>query len=102
MRLASTPTGAPVPGFTNRRSAPAPVFFPTTVPIQPRRAFLSFLGCNDLTRPSPDATDGCATPNSTVFPFRQSKDIKLFSAYVQDQITWHNVGINLGLRNDYL
>ena len=63
--------------------------------------FLPFLGCNDLTRPTPDAADGCAGASSTLFPFRQSKDIKLFSAYVQDQITWHSLGINLGLRNDY-
>ena len=31
--------------------------------------FLPFLGCNDLTRPTPYATDGCATSNSTLFPF---------------------------------
>ena len=95
-------TGAPVAGFTNSSQCAGSGLFPndSTNPAA-TSPFLPFVGCLDLTRPTPDAADGCTTPNSTVFPFRASKDIKLFSAYLQDQITWHNFGINLGLRNDY-
>src|SRR3954469_4464605 len=95
-------TGAAVAGFTNTSQCAGSGLFPndSTNPAA-TSPFLPFLGCNDLTRPTPDAADGCATPNSTLFPFRGSKDIKLFSAYIQDQITWHNLGLNLGLRNDY-
>jgi hypothetical protein len=95
-------TGAPVPGFTNASQCAGSGLFPNDSTNPAATApFLPFLGCNDLTRPTPDAADGCAGANSTTFPFRGSKDIKLFSAYIQDQITWHNLGINLGLRNDY-
>jgi len=95
-------TGAPVPGFTDPTQCAGSGLFPndSTNPAA-TSPFLPFLGCHDLTRPSPASGDGCATPNSTLFPFRASKDIKLFSAYIQDQITWHNFGINVGLRNDY-
>jgi len=95
-------TGAPVPGFTDPTQCAGSGLLPndSTNPAA-TSPFLPFLGCHDLTRPNPASGDGCAASNSTVFPFRASKDIKLFSAYLQDQITWHNFGINLGLRNDY-
>jgi hypothetical protein len=96
-------SGAPVPGFTdpsqcagagliaNDGSNPAA----TVVPFQP------FLGCFDLTRPNPAASDNCATSGSTLFPFRGHADIKELALYAQDAITKGNWTFNVGLRGDF-
>jgi carboxypeptidase family protein/TonB-dependent receptor-like protein len=96
-------SGAPVAGFTdpsqcagaglalNNGSNPGA----TVSPFQP------FLGCFDLTRPTPAAADNCATAASTLFPFRGHADIKELALYAQDTITRGNWTFNVGLRGDF-
>jgi hypothetical protein len=62
--------------------------------------FKPFLACLDLTRPTPDPTDSCATTNSTLFTFHGHTDIKQVAVYVQDAITKGNWSFNLGIRGD--
>jgi Carboxypeptidase regulatory-like domain len=63
-------------------------------------SFNPLLACYDLTRPTPNPSDGCASPTSTLFLFHGHTDIKQFSAYLQDTITKGNWSFNVGLRGD--
>ena len=96
-------TGAPVPGFTDPSQCAGAGFAPnnganpavTATPFQP------FLGCFDLTRPTPVAGDNCATGASTLFPFRGNTDIKETALYIQDAISKGSWTFNVGLRGDF-
>jgi len=62
--------------------------------------FIPLLGCIDLTRPTPAAGDGCATPQSTLFGFRGRGDVREIALYLQDTITKGNWSFNVGVRGD--
>ncbi len=62
--------------------------------------FIPLLGCIDLTRPTPAAGDGCATPQSTLFGFRGRGDVREIALYLQDNITKGNWSFNVGARGD--
>ena len=62
--------------------------------------FIPLLGCIDLTRPTPAAGDGCATPQSTLFGFRGRGDVREIALYLQDTITKGNWSFNVGARGD--
>jgi len=62
--------------------------------------FIPLLGCIDLTRPTPSANDGCATPQSTLFVFRGRGDVREIALYLQDTITKGNWSFNVGVRGD--
>lgn len=95
--------GAPVPGFTDPSQCAGAGLLPndgsnpavTTSPFQP------FLGCFDLTRPSPAPGDNCAGAASALFRFRGHTDIKETALYVQDAVTKGKWTWNLGLRGDF-
>jgi hypothetical protein len=95
--------GTPVAGFTDPSQCAAAGLQPnngsnsnvTATPFQP------FLGCFDLTRPSPAAADNCAGPGSGRFGFLGHTDVKEAAVYVQDSITQGNWNFNLGLRGDF-
>ncbi|HKW77349.1 MAG TPA: TonB-dependent receptor [Terriglobales bacterium] len=96
-------TGAPVPGFTDPSQCAGAGLVPNngsnfsaTVAV-----FQPFLGCFDLTRPSPAAGDNCATETSTLFPFRGHADIKELALYAQDAISKGNWTFNVGVRGDF-
>jgi len=63
-------------------------------------SFNPLLACYDLTRPTPNPADGCASTSSTQFHFHGHTDIKQFSAFLQDTITKGNWSFNVGLRGD--
>src|SRR5204862_7102868 len=44
--------------------------------------FIPLLGCIDLTRPTPAAGHGCATPHSTVFRVRRRGDVRQKPVYL--------------------
>lgn len=94
-------TGAPVIGFTDPSQCAGAGFQPNDA-TNPNASspFLPFLGCFDLTRPSPAPGDNCANVASTPFHFNGRGNIKEFSVYLQDMITRGNWGFNLGLRED--
>jgi len=62
--------------------------------------FIPILGCIDLTRPTPAATDGCATPQSALFGFHGRGDVREIALYLQDTITKGNWSFNVGVRGD--
>lgn len=62
--------------------------------------FSTILACIDLTRPTPAAGDGCATPQSTLFGFHGTGDVREIALYVQDTITKGNWSFNVGVRGD--
>jgi len=62
--------------------------------------FNPILACLDLTRPTPNPADGCATTTSTPFLFNGHADIKEIAMYVQDTITKGSWSFNLGIRGD--
>ena len=62
--------------------------------------FIPILGCIDLTRPTPAATDGCATPQSALFGFRGRGDVREIALYLQDTIIKGNWSFNVGVRGD--
>jgi Carboxypeptidase regulatory-like domain/TonB dependent receptor len=62
--------------------------------------FIPVLGCIDLTRATPAAGDGCGTPQSALFGFHGTGDIREIALYVQDTITKNNWSFNLGVRGD--
>lgn len=68
--------------------------------LQANEAFLSLLGCYDLTRPTPSPNDNCAGAASSLFPFRGHTDVKQLALYVQDQISKGNWSFSLGVRGD--
>jgi len=63
-------------------------------------AFIPILGCIDLTRPTPAATDGCANPQSALFGFHGRGDVREIALYLQDTITKGNWSFNVGVRGD--
>jgi Carboxypeptidase regulatory-like domain/TonB-dependent Receptor Plug Domain len=94
-------TGSPVAGFTDPSQCAGGGLAPndgsnpavTATPFQP------FLGCFDLTRPTPAAADNCAGA-ATAFPFRGKTDIKETALYIQDAISKGNWTFNVGVRGD--
>ena len=62
--------------------------------------FIPILGCIDLTRPTPAATDGCATRQSALFGFHGRGDVREIALYLQDTITKGNWSFNVGVRGD--
>jgi hypothetical protein len=62
--------------------------------------FIPLLGCIDLTRPTPAAGDGCATPQSALFGFRGRGDVREIALYLQDTITKGSWSFNVGVRGD--
>jgi hypothetical protein len=63
-------------------------------------SFNPLLACYDLTRPTPNPADGCASPTSTLFHFHGHTDVKELGLYLQDTINVGNWAFNLGLRGD--
>ena len=94
-------SGAPVAGF----NAPSDCVGPNqpNVATNPNATtpFLSFLGCYDLTRPTPAPADGCAGSTSTLFPFLGHTDVKQLALFAQDTITKGKWSLSLGLRGDF-
>jgi hypothetical protein len=68
--------------------------------LQPNPNFVAALGCIDLSRPTPAASDNCPGAQSVLFPFRGHTDIKQLSVYLQDTITKGNWAFNVGIRGD--
>jgi len=95
--------GAAVPGFSDPSQCAGVGLSPNngSNPAVTASPFLPFLGCFDLTRPNPSAADNCASPTSTLFPFRGTTDIKETALFIQDAITQGNWTFNLGLRGDF-
>jgi hypothetical protein len=83
----------PVPGYTDPSQCVAAGY-------QPNLAFNSILGCYDLTRPAPSASDNCALAASGAYAFRGHTDVKEAALYVQDSITAGNWLFNIGIRGD--
>ncbi|MGB7845633.1 MAG: TonB-dependent receptor [Candidatus Acidiferrum sp.] len=65
--------------------------------VQP---FIPILGCIDLTRATPSANDGCPTPQSVLFSFHGTGDVREIALYLQDTITKGNWSFNMGVRGD--
>jgi len=63
-------------------------------------SFNPLLACYDLTRPTPNPADGCASPASTLFHFQGHTDVKELGLYLQDTINVGNWAFNVGLRGD--
>jgi Carboxypeptidase regulatory-like domain/TonB-dependent Receptor Plug Domain len=94
-------TGAPVIGFTDPSQCAGAGLQPNDA-TNPNAAspFLPFLGCFDLTRPTPASGDTCAGAASTPFHFNGRGNVKELSLYLQDMITRGNWAFNLGVRGD--
>jgi hypothetical protein len=69
--------------------------------LQPNPGFLPLLACNDLTRPHPASSSGCANTTSAPFLFHGHTDVKELALYIQDTITKGNWSFNLGIRGDF-
>jgi hypothetical protein len=63
-------------------------------------SFSPLLACFDLTRPTPNPADGCASPTSTLFHFQGHTDVKELALYLQDTISLGNWAFNVGFRED--
>jgi hypothetical protein len=85
--------GNPVAGFNDPTQCAGAGLFPNS-------SFTTLLSCYDLTRPIPSPASGCASPVSTYYRFLGHTDVKEFAVYIQDAITWHNWGFNIGIRGD--
>ena len=96
-------TGVPVAGFTDPSQCAGAGLSPNdgSNPAVTAASFQPFLGCLDLTRPNPAATDGCSSSISTLFGFRGHTDIKETSLYAQDAITTGPWTFNVGIRGDF-
>ena len=96
-------TGVPVAGFTDPSQCAGAGLSPNdgSNPAVTAASFQQFLGCLDLTRPNPAATDGCSSSISTLFGFRGHTDIKETSLYAQDAITTGPWTFNVGIRGDF-
>jgi hypothetical protein len=94
-------SGAPVAGFNDPSDCVGPN--QPNIGSNPNATspFLPFLGCYDLTRPTPSSADGCAGATSTLFPFLGHTDIKQLALFAQDTITKGPWSLNLGLRSDF-
>ena len=89
-------------GFTDPSQCAAARLEPNTtanpLAIAP---FIPLLGCYDLTRPVLSSSDNCpAFSSSTLYPFRGHTDVEDPALYIQDQITYGNWSVNLGIRGD--
>ena len=85
--------GSPVNGFNDPSQCAAAGY-------QPNPSYLPFVSCNDLTRPIPSPTAGCASPTSVPYRFTGHTDVKELALYVQDTINYHSWTFNLGIRGD--
>jgi hypothetical protein len=85
--------GSPVPGFNDPSQCAGSG-------LMPNPGYLSFESCYDLTRPVTSPSAGCAQPFSTYYLFRGHTDVKELALYMQDAISWHNWGFNIGIRGD--
>jgi Carboxypeptidase regulatory-like domain len=94
--------GNPQPGFTAFSQCVPAGLTPNdgTNPNAAVSPFIPLLGCFDLTRPTPDASDACATPTAGFHLFHGHTDVKEVGLYAQDTITKNNWSFNLGLRAD--
>jgi len=92
---------APVAGFTDPAECGVNGYQPNVAANPNATApFIPLLGCYDLTRPSPAASDNCPNIASTSYLFHGHTDVKEMALYVQDSITKGNWSFNLGLRGD--
>jgi hypothetical protein len=91
----------PVSGFTNPADCAGAGLQPN-ISSNPNAVspFLPYLGCYDLTRPTPSPASGCSNTSSTLYPFLGHTDVKLLGMYVQDAITKGNWSFNVGIRGD--
>ena len=94
-------SGAPVAGFNNPSDCIGPNQPNVASNPNATSPFLPFLGCLDLTRPTPSAADGCGSATSTLFPFLGHTDVKQLALFAQDTITKGPWSLNLGLRGDF-
>ena len=94
--------GNPQPGFTDPTQCVGAGLTPNdgTNPNATASPFLPLLGCFDLTRPTPAATDGCANTTSTFHLFHGHTDVKELALFAQDTITKNNWSFSLGIRGD--
>jgi hypothetical protein len=92
---------APVAGFTDPADCGVNGYQPN-IAANPNATvpFIPLLGCYDLTRPLPAASDNCQNIGSTSYLFHGHTDVKEMALYVQDSITKGNWAFNLGLRGD--
>jgi hypothetical protein len=93
--------GVPDPTLTNINQC-VPNGFQQNVGTNPNATtpFSTALACIDLSRPTPDPSNGCANPQSVLFLFHGHADIKELGLYVQDTITAGNWTFNIGIRGD--
>ena len=93
--------GVPDPTLTNINQC-FPNGFQQNVGTNPNATtpFSTALACIDLSRPTPDPSNGCANPQSVLFLFHGHADIKELGLYVQDTITAGNWTFNIGIRGD--
>ena len=94
-------SGAPVAGFNDPSNCVGPNQPNVATNPNATSPFLPFLGCYDLTRPTPSSADGCAGATSTLFPFLGHTDVKQLALFAQDTITKGSWSLNLGLRGDF-
>ena len=94
-------SGAPVAGFNDPSDCVGPNQPNVASNPNATTPFLSFLGCYDLTRPTPAPADGCASSTSALFPFLGHTDVKQLALFAQDTITKGSWSLNLGLRGDF-
>jgi hypothetical protein len=93
--------GDPVadPTLSSPNQCVAAGFQPNTDPTF-TAPFVPLLGCLDLTRPTPDAADGCSGTRSALFNFHGHTDIKEIATYIQDSITKGPWSFSVGVRFD--
>jgi hypothetical protein len=92
---------APVAGFNDPADCSVNGYQPNLATNPNATApFIPLLGCYDLTRPTPAASDNCPNIASTSYLFHGHTDVKEMALYVQDSITRGNWSFNLGLRGD--
>jgi len=93
--------GVPDPALTSINQC-VPNGFQQNVGTNPNATtpFSTALACIDLSRPTPDPSNGCANPQSVLFLFHGHADIKELGLYVQDTITAGNWTFNIGIRGD--
>jgi len=85
--------GSPLPGFTDSSQCAAAGFAANP-------AYSPSVSCYDLTRPLPSPTAGCSSPHSMFYPFVGHTDVKELALYVQDNISYKNWNVSLGIRGD--
>ena len=95
------PSGESVAGFNDPSNCVGPNQPNVATNPNATSPFLPFLGCYDLTRPSPSSADGCAGATSTLFSFLGHTDVKQLALFAQDTITKGSWSLNLGLRGDF-